>query len=150
MAIRKISCGALLFLLTVSCTPPSPTGSCGINFCLPEGYKFADVQDRYGEFIYMALPGDGTGIIILETGNENWPLLGDPISDEVIGTPLPLPINAEAQLIPEEPEDGLAARVEMHFPDSRSPHVQLSGSCDTPSSCVIADFARQLRPRKVR
>jgi len=116
---------------------------------LPVGNKFAHVQDFSGEFIYMALPGDGTGIIILETGNKNWPLGGDPISDKEVGTPLPLPINAEARFIPEKPEDGLAARVEMHFPDSPSPHVQLSGNCDTPSSCVVADFARQLRPRKV-
>lgn len=96
----------------------------------------------------MALPGDGTGIIIVETGNENWPLLGDPTSKTVAGTPLPLPINADAQLIPKETEDEDGARVEMHFPDSPSPHVRLSGFCDTPSSCVVAEFARQLRPRK--
>lgn len=62
MATAKLYAGVFFFFFLAGCRPPEPTASCGVNFCLPDGYTFADVQGYNGNFIYMALPGDGTGI----------------------------------------------------------------------------------------
>lgn len=145
MVKPRVCIGALLLLIAASCSAPSPTASCGVNFCLPDGYSFAQVQADEGTFIYMALPGDGTGIIIMETDRENWPLGGGAIRPGVVGRPLPLRINDRARLVPSNEPGG--AEVDMYFPESVTPHLRLSGFCRSPSSCVVADFAGKLRPR---
>jgi hypothetical protein len=148
MAKAKVGIGAFVFFLTAGCQPAEPTASCGINFCLPDGLTFADVQAYNGTFIYVALPGDGTGIIIAETNEQDWPLGGGPVAKSANGMPLPLAINKDARLIPSTIQgDVPGAAVEMHFLGSPSPHVRLTGFCESSSSCVVADFAKNLRPR---
>lgn len=151
MENAKVVASAFLFFLAAGCHRPEPTASCGINFCLPEGSTFADVRGYDNDFIYMALPGDGTGIIIVETDEEDWPLGAGPVGARANGTPLPVTINDSAQLFrPTIQSEEPSAAVEMDFPDSPSPHLMLSGFCDSQSSCVIAEFAKKLRPRQVR